>query len=137
MFSSWKTWERGAPELAVEFISKHDPKMFAWHDKLVRYRELGVRELVCFDGDLSQKILRVWDRVDDDLVERVIENDTTPCVTLGLHWVVRDAEMGLALRLAHAPDGGGMLPTPAEAERLGREAAERRIAELEAELRKR
>ena len=43
---SWKTWERkGPPELAVEIISPNEGDGIAWEEKLVRYHELGVKEL--------------------------------------------------------------------------------------------
>lgn len=93
---------------------------------------------------LAGKRLRVWDRVDDDLVERVIEGDTTRCNALGLYWVVRAIEEApSALRLAEDPEGRVLVPDRVEREREARarareqEAAARRIAELEAELRRR
>ncbi len=49
-----------------------------------------------------------------------------------------DVQLGHLLRLARAPNGVDVLPTPDEAverERAGKEAALARIAELEAELR--
>src|SRR5579859_5934111 len=47
--STWKVWERGAPELAVEILSASDRERWSWEEKLERYHELGVRELVRFD----------------------------------------------------------------------------------------
>lgn len=139
-FKSWKTWERGGPpQLAVEIVSDSDDEPLRWDEKLERYHELGVRELVRFDADAEPGArLRVWDRVDDDLVERVVEGDTTPCLTLDLEWMV--APLGgypAALRFAR---GGEVLPTPdeaREAETRARAEAEARIAELEAALAKR
>jgi hypothetical protein len=100
-----------------------------WSEKLERYHELGVRELVRFDADAEPGArLQAWDRIDDDLVERAVDGDATTCVTLGLDWVVAPlANYPLALRLAR---DGVMLKTPDEA----RADADRRIAELEAEL---
>ena len=46
IFGSWKTWERGAPEVAVEIVSDSDVSEASWDAKLLRYQELGVRELV-------------------------------------------------------------------------------------------
>ncbi|MGK3983070.1 Uma2 family endonuclease [Sorangium sp. So ce136] len=145
-FGSWKTWERGAPELAVEIISDHDADARIWADKLGKYHELGVLELVAFDPDAAPgERLRVWDRIDGDLVERVVEGERSPCTVLELHWVVASATgQPAALRLARTPDGAELVLTPEEAERRRAEAeqaarvkAERRIAELEAELRRR
>ncbi|XYI02995.1 Uma2 family endonuclease [Sorangium sp. So ce1128] len=145
-FGSWKTWERGAPELAVEIVSEHDADPQTWADKLRKYHELGVRELVAFDPDAAPgERLRVWDRLDGDLVERVVEGERSPCTVLELHWVVAPAAGQLAaLRLARTPDGVELVLTPeeaarrrAEAEQAARVSAERRIAELEAELRRR
>jgi len=82
--------------------------------------------------------LRVWDRVDDDLVERVVEQEVARCEVLGLWWVVQPTpELGATLRLAQERAGSQMLPTEAEAEAAARQAAERRVAELEEELRRR
>jgi len=55
-FDSWKVWERSTPELAVEILSENEN----WEEKLERYHELGVRELVQFD--LTGRV-RIWDRV--------------------------------------------------------------------------
>ncbi|HZF52079.1 MAG TPA: Uma2 family endonuclease, partial [Polyangiaceae bacterium] len=41
LFSSWKTWERGVPDLAVEITSDSDASALAWDVKLRRYQELG------------------------------------------------------------------------------------------------
>ncbi|XXT24744.1 Uma2 family endonuclease [Sorangium sp. So ce429] len=166
-FGSWKTWERGAPELAVEIVSEHDADARTWADKLGKYHELGVLELVAFDPDAAPgERLRVWDRIDGDLVERVVEGERSPCTVLELHWVVVPAAgQPAALRLARTLDGAELVLTPEEAERRSAEAArrsaeaarrsaeaerrraeaeqaarataERRIAELEAELRRR
>ena len=166
-FTSWKVWERGTPELAVEIVSDSDRTDEEWDDKLVRYHELGVQELVRFDPDAPEgKRLRAWDRLEGDLVERTIEGDATPCVTLGLYWVIAPVEeFAVGVRLAREADGRELLPSPVEAEAIRREeeaklrqeetkkrqeeakmreaetkkreAAERRVAELEAELRRR
>ncbi|AUX20449.1 hypothetical protein SOCEGT47_009200 [Sorangium cellulosum] len=148
-FRSWKTWERGAPELAVEIVSDSDAEPAPWAEKLARYHELGVVELVRFDPTAGEgERLRVWDRVDGDLVERDVEGDRAACDALDLYWVVAPAEgQPVALRLARDAAGRELLPTPTEAARAeaearrmeaeARRAAERRIAELEAELRRR
>ena len=134
LFRTWKTWELGAPDLAVEVASESDTR--TWDDKLESYREMGVRELVRFDPDMKVgSRIRVWDRIEEDLVERGVQMDRTPCVSLGHHWVVAPVEGApVALRLARDPAGEQLVLTAAEAERDGRLRAEARVAELEAEL---
>jgi hypothetical protein len=156
--TSWKVWERGVPELCIEIDSPNDEK--SWKVRFERYRVIGTKELVRFDPQARPgKRLRVWDRIEEDLVERAVIDDATPCIVLGLHWVVRAIEKApVALRLAEDPAGVRLVETPAEAAERAREAAdrareasdrareasdkaredaERRIAELEAELRRR
>ncbi|WP_437681081.1 Uma2 family endonuclease [Sorangium sp. So ce131] len=137
-FRSWKTWERGAPELAVEIVSESDDDATDWDEKLDRYHELGVLELVRFDPAAPEgHRLRVWDRLQGDLVEREVEADHAACDVLGLHWVVVPLEeMPAALRLARDPQGRDLVLTSEEAAEARAKAAERRIAELEAELRR-
>lgn len=142
-FDTWKTWERGAPELAVEIASASDSEDAAWEEKLGRYHALGVAELVRFCPDERDgRLLQIWDRIDGDLVEREVNGDRGPCLSLGFHWiVVPGAGYPRALRLAFDESGERLLSTPTEAEAERREAersaAEARIAELEAELRRR
>ncbi|MBX3223267.1 MAG: Uma2 family endonuclease, partial [Labilithrix sp.] len=51
-FDSWKSWRRGAPELAFEILSPSDsPERWTFEEKLDRYRALGVGELVVFHVD--------------------------------------------------------------------------------------
>jgi hypothetical protein len=129
VFESWKTWERGTPELVVEIEGEYSGKKLSWRERFERFHEIGTREIVRFDyrGKAGSR-LRVWDRIDDDLVERVVERESTPCLTLGLWWVVGEADgMNAALRLAHDKTGARLLLTEGE-------GAARRIAELEAEL---
>lgn len=82
-FRTWKTWEQGGvPELAVEIASPSDDEGPDWDRTLARYHELGVKELVRFDPtSLDGQRLRVWDCVNEDLVERVIAGDRTPCLS--------------------------------------------------------
>jgi hypothetical protein len=127
-FSTWKTWERGGPpDLAVEVISPNEGDGIAWDEKLGRYHELGIKELLRFDPEKGEgHRLRAWDRVQNDLVERQTAGDRTPCVTLGLDWIV--CPVGgepVGLRLADA--AGRLLETREE-------AAEARIRELEQQL---
>jgi hypothetical protein len=130
-FDSWKTWERGTPELAVEILSENED----WQEKLDRYHELGVRELVSFDPAAER--LRVWDRVQEDLVERVIGRGATPCTTLRAFFVVAPVDGAPALRLARDAAGRDLWLSPAEHEARARAAAEKRVAELEKKLRRR
>ena len=146
VFETWKVWERGAPDLAVEIVSASDRRDPDWGEKLARYQASGIGEVVRFDADSSQPI-RVWDRVDGELVER---SATSPalreCVALRLWWVTTPSSYGPMLRLAHDRDGKSLLPTPSEdrlrlaeelsAERRARSAAEheRMLAEHERKL---
>jgi hypothetical protein len=108
MFDSWKVWEKGAPELCVEILSPSDTKEFLpLATKMTRYHALGTRELVVFDSELARGArLGAFDRVSGDLVERVVENETTPCLTLSrafgarFDWVLAPGDgLDLALRL--------------------------------------
>ncbi len=131
-FKTWKTWEQGgAPDLAVEIVSESDRP--TWDEKLQRYHELGVRELVRFDPNAATALrIRVWDRVDDDLVERENDGDRTPCLTLGLHWIVQSVESEpVGLRLVG--DDGELVLAPEESEAKARaEEAKARAEEAKA-----
>ena len=149
-FDSWKTWERGTPELAVEIVSESDRR--GWDEKLAAYRDLGVRELVRFDAaaEVGQR-LRVWDRVADDLVERVLDGEAAESFVLERFWVIGDVEGMAGLRLSEDVSGLQLLPSPLEAETHARQAetrareaetlraqaAEQRVRELEAALKNR
>lgn len=151
LFGSWKTWERGSPDVALEIVSDSDASGEPWEKKIAAYHELGVCELVRFDADApSGARLRVWERVEGALVERVVEGDRAKSALLGLTWVTaRAEECEIALRIEM--DDGSLVPTPTEAEYLAgqsasdrariaedaRDAAVRRVAELEAELARR
>jgi Uma2 family endonuclease len=146
LIRSWKTWERGAPDVAVEIVSDSDATELAWDEKLRRYRELGIKELVRFDPIARTEMLRIWDRVHGDLVERELETaHIADSNVLRYTWVVvKDPALGRILRLAYDPDGKRMLPTPVEREAQlrvkeaeRRQAAEKRVQELEEELRRR
>ena len=110
-FPSWKVWDSGAPELCVEIVSGSDREPIPMKEKLVRYKTMGTRELVLFDHEAKAgQRLRVFDRIEGDFVERVVENDRTPCLVLGLHWVVAPApELDVALRLARDVEGADLL----------------------------
>ena len=144
-FESWKTWEHGVPELLVEILSPSDTKeRWTLDEKLARFHALGAREVIAVDLDApAGRRIRAWDRLDDDLVERVVTNDETPCLTLDLHWLIAPAEgYPIMLRLARNPGGRQLLPSPEEQasseaneQRQRAVAAEARVAELERELR--
>ncbi len=136
--ATWKVWERGAPDVAVEIVSDSDRPQPSWEAKLERYRCAGVRELVRFDPRNREEPLRVWDLVDGDLVERDIEGSRGESTVLGLWWVIQEHEPdGPLLRLARDREGRELLPTALEREQRARLSAEARLAELEAELRRR
>lgn len=152
---SWKTWELGVPELTVEVLSLSDTReRWTLAEKREAYEAMGVREFVCFDLDAPPGArLRVWDRIDGDFVERVVDGERTPCVTLSvalgqpIEWTVAEAApYPAALRLLA---NGTLVPSPpeealaakrdarvaraeADAARAEAAAAKARIAELEA-----
>ncbi|MBX3226571.1 MAG: Uma2 family endonuclease [Labilithrix sp.] len=143
LFRSWKTWERGGPpEVAVEVISDVDDP---WNEKLAKYQELGVRELVRFDPDQpAGKRFAVWNRVRGKLVPRTLKGETAPSKVLsGLRWVVAPIlGVGVGPRLAR--EDGSLLPTERELAKAATAtaatakrkaaAAERELARLRAEL---
>jgi len=140
---SWKTWERGAPEVGVEIASESDAPAKALAEKLERYRQAGIAEVVWFDVAGGPRLLRLWDLFDGDLVERELAGaEDYRCDALRLYWRVhQDPTLGPTLRLARDAAGVDLVPTPAEAERAAKEveraarqAAEARVAALEAEL---
>jgi hypothetical protein len=131
LFNSWKVWERGTPEVAIEVISASDERDRDWQAKLTRYRNLGVTELVRFDPNGDEQPLRIWDRVGSNLVARASVGFSTPSRCLPGHWVVRDVpDLGLALRLSRDEAGTDLYFTPAEKHT-------ERMRELEALLRQR
>jgi hypothetical protein len=122
MFTSWKTWDHGAPEVCVEILSPSDEEPITLAEKLERYRALGTKEVVVFNIDEPTARLRAWDRIDDDLVERIVVGSSTPCVTLGLFWVLASApDLPIALRLARDAQGADLVLTPEESERTAKE----------------
>ncbi len=149
---TWKVWERGAPEVAVEIVSDADAGELPWDRKLSRYRHLGVSELVRLDPADHERPLRIWDRVQGALVERELQGSCERSLVLPIEWIVAPAD-GLPRALRIQRDGA-LVPTPREAleaersakeaerlakeaERSAKEAAEARVQELEAELQRR
>jgi Uma2 family endonuclease len=152
LFGSWKVWERGAPHVAVEVVSDSDEAEPLWQDKLEKYRRLGVRELVRFDAVSGGQLLRIWDLVAGDLLERQLREPFARSRVLPGFWLsVEKPGLGPSLRLSHDERGEWLFLTPAEREAEARrveaeahrveiearQAAEQRIRELEAELRRR
>lgn len=127
-FPSWKVWERGAPQLGVEIISRFDRSASELAERIERYRSAGFEEVVVFDPEAAERPLRLWDRIEGDLVERALDDEAAlACDTLGLFWCVRpEPKLGRELRLARDAGGEALLPTHTE-----------RIAALEAELQRR
>jgi hypothetical protein len=149
IFGTWKVWERGAPHVAVEIVSPADKPPGPWHKKLERYVQCGIQEVVRFDPVAKDGQLRIWDRVEGDLVERDLSSPSGYlCDALGLYWcLIDDPKCGLMLRLARDSAGRELLPTPVEAQEQAEarahqaevqaREAEQRIRELEAQLAKR
>ena len=148
-FASWKVWERGAPHLAIEVISSIDRTDRPWARRLKAYQRSGVLELVRFDPEDPQHPLRLWDRLEGDLVEReVSRSELERSDLLGLYWLVEPStDLGQALRLCRDAAGRDRLLSDEEAHRAAaqaqqaeveaRHAAEARVRELEAELARR
>jgi hypothetical protein len=134
-FDSWKIWERGAPELAVEIVSDSDRSEGEWAIKLARYQASGIAEVVRFDPESQSAPLRVWDRVKGDLVERAPGSaGLWECGALDLFWVVVSTDLGPCLRLSRDREGTQLLATASEERIQLREAlAEEQRARAKAE----
>ena len=149
LFGSWKVWERGAPHVAVEVVSDFDEPESVWLEKLEKYRRLGVRELVRFNPVSGTQLLRIWDLVNGDLLERQLSESKAQSRVLPGFWLnIASSSLGPTLRLSHDERGERLFLTAAESEAAARSvetaahrvetaAAEQRIRELEAELRRR
>lgn len=133
---SWKTWERGAPDVAVEIVSPSDAPHQSWSQNLRRYQSMGVGELVRFDPEAhaGEPTLRIWDRVEGGLLERELGAGSHRSSVMGVRWVVAAADdHATSLRITQGGDSDALVLTRKEA----RQAAERRVLELEEELRRR
>jgi hypothetical protein len=139
----WKVWEGGAPHVAVEIVSPTDTSDRNWSAKLERYRRSGVQELVRFDPEDAEHPLGLWDRVEHDLVERDVGSEAAHAsAALELYWCVTpDTRLGRKLGLSLDANGTEPILTleerRAKAAEAQRDAALARVAELEAELRRR
>ncbi len=132
--TSWKTWELGTPDLAIEIASRSDAPEEAWEKKLSRYHRLGVRELVRFDPRASEQ-LRIWDYVEGNLAERRVKpNSAVPSRVLAAWWVVVSHERwGTVLRLSSDASGKELVKSELEVEIEARQQeAEARQQEAEA-----
>jgi Putative restriction endonuclease len=140
MFETWRVWEKGAPELAIEVLSPSDTREpLSFSEKLGRYASTGVLELIAFDVDAPEgERLRGWDRMGDVLVERVVTGEKTPCLTLGGMFVLAPAnDQPVALRIARDAEGEDLVRTALEQcqqERAAKEAALAEVARLRQEL---
>jgi hypothetical protein len=115
LFDNWKVWEHAAPELAVEILSPLDPRDQDWDDKMARYRASGIGEVVRFDPASQMQPVRIWDRIEGDLVERSRDGaDLMECAALGLWWAVVPSDFGPQIRLARDREGNDLLLTPNE-----------------------
>jgi Uma2 family endonuclease len=131
LFETWKVWERGAPQLAVEIASRSDGPDPEWQPKLEKYRRLGVSELLRFDPLAPERPLRIWDSIDHDLVEREVAGSCARSHCLPGFWLLVDQPgLGLTLRLSRDERGEDLYLTPAE-------HLQRRVRELEAALERR
>jgi hypothetical protein len=126
---SFRTWEHGAPQLAVEVLSRDDVRDRDQAGKLERYGRCGVSEVVFFNPETDEDQLGIWDWVEGDMVPRdLTDPEAARCLLLGAYWRVEaDAELRWTLKLSDDING----------KRPWRTAAEERVAELEAELAKR
>jgi Uma2 family endonuclease len=133
-YSTWKTWEHGAPDLGVEIVSDSDEGEPAWSETLERYRASGIGEVVRFNPEDREQPIRIWDAIGGDLVERSLRDpDLRACEKLGLWWtIVEDEMIGPMLRISRDREGLDLLPTPEEAEARAQGANERLQAKVDA-----
>jgi Uma2 family endonuclease len=132
-FDTWKIWQRGAPDVAVEIASRSDAPEPNWEEKLAQYKKVGLKELVRFDHKNVATPLRIWDYVEGDLVERVLDTaEARRSTVLEHYWFVTSDRW---LRLAKDADGAELLQTPDEraTEQQKRAQAEAERAQAEAE----
>jgi hypothetical protein len=161
--SVWKTWEKGiVPSFGLEIVSRDWEKDYV--EAPERYAAAGIGELVVFDPAPGRHPERVaWQhfrRVRNRPLTRVEVSRGDRIRVAALGCTLRAVGQGEALRLrvGTGPRGEALFPTGEEAERAAKEAeraekeaalaekeAERaakevaltRVAELEAQLRKR
>jgi Uma2 family endonuclease len=134
----WKPGHR-APRLAIEVVSPNHPyKDYAVAPE--KYAASGIGELWVFDSQLvgprargGPHRLQLWKRSEDASFVRQYAGDG-PMLSPTLDaWVFAQDE-GRCLRIADDETCRSLWQTSEEAERTAKEAALRRVAELEAEL---
>jgi hypothetical protein len=117
-------------------------EQFVYYDASDPRRCLAPDLMVWVDPVAPSEQLRIWDRIEGDLVERDLSSPGGYlCDALGLYWcLTEDPKLGPMLRLARDSAGLELLPTPLEAQEQAKaraREAEQRIRELEAQLAKR
>jgi Uma2 family endonuclease len=150
-------WKEGhhAPRVAIEVVSAETADK-DYHDGPARYAASGVRELWVFDplglgpADAGGPwALQVWRRVKGRQFVRVHAGEASAFSRELGAWIVATDD-GARLRIADDAAGAMLWPTPDEAERVARkaaeqvaivergarEAAEREVARLRAELKR-
>ena len=136
---SIKAWIEGhqPPAIAVEVVSETN-SIKDYASAPDKYAASGTTELWVFDPLLAGPSaqggpyrLQVWTRAADGFTRVYAGNGPAFSPELGAHLVV--VESGRKLRVADDAEGARLWPTPAEE----RDAALTRVAELEAELRRR
>lgn len=146
--SSWKTWEKGVvPSFVLEIASRDWEKDYA--EAPEKYGEVGVDELLIFDPAPERHpygvTWQVYRRVGGRPLRKVdiVEGDRVKSKTLGCFLRAVGQGDTLRLRLGTGVRGDELFPTMEEAERAAKEAAieardiaQRRVAELEARLRR-
>lgn len=145
--TSWKIWEKGiVPSFALEIVSKDWEKDYI--EAPQKYAAAGITELVIFDPAPSRHpdgvAWQVFRRVRNRPLTRieVSQGDRIHSKVLGCFLRAVGANESLRLRLGTGPKGNDLFPTGEEAERAAKEAAVttrdaalRRVAQLEAQLR--
>ena len=145
---SIRLWEPGhtVPRFSLEVVSKNHPYK-DYRETPDQCAAAGVTELAVFDPKRagpkvlgSAPLLSLWLRTPDASFERVFAGEGPAWSPYLGAWLL-PADGGRILRVSDDPEGRRLWPTAEEAERAAREAEHaaslQRIAELEAELRKR
>ena len=137
----WKVWETGiVPSVVVEVVSRSVKKDYV--EVIERYRELGVPEVIVFDGKAPKGSPRrvrwqIFRRIKGQGLTRVEVSNEDRVQSRQLGCWIRMVGTGASqrLRVALGPRGDELLPTEAEAEAKARVGAEARArAEAEAEI---
>jgi hypothetical protein len=138
---TWKIWrDRVVPSFAFEVVSQDWQKDYA--EVIDRYADLGVPEVVVFDPGFDEHAegvrWQVWRRVGKRGLVRVEATNADRVRSKTLRCWLRAVGEGRDLRVRIAADARGddLVPTPEEAERAAKEAALRRVKDLEAKLRR-